>query len=182
MMWGGRRDGGLIVLRGCGAALFFTLIVGSGLASAEPSHELPPPPPPMREPGVHQIEKMREVRGRLLREGVKLTEHDARAVEKVLESFDLQQRAAKRSVHQARRELHLLLDRSVKDEGRYRSAIEQLRAAHEAMHRIKEERLDALMGVLPPQKTARLLVMLGKLHHERKRRPGHRPGKSRPQR
>lgn len=155
------------------------LLVSDG-ARAEFSNELPPPPPPLREPGIDQLEKMREMRGRLLREGVKLDEAGAKAVEKVLESFDLEQRAARKEVHQARTRLHQLLGQDVDDSGAYQHAIERLRAAHEAMHRIKERRFDALLGVLSPKKTARLLVMLGKLHHERRRHPrrrGPRPGR-----
>ena len=148
-------------------------------ARAEFSNELPPPPPPLREPALEQLEKMREMRGRLLREGVKLDEAGAKAVEKVLESFDVEQRQARKEVHQARTRLHQMLGQDVDDSVAYQEAIERLRAAHETMHRIKERRFDALLSVLSPKKTARLLVMLGKLHHERRRHPrrrGPRPG------
>ena len=152
-------------------AIVGVLLVAS-TAGAEMSNELPPPPRQLEEPSPERLERMREMRGRLLRDGVKLDEASARAVEKVLEAYDVEQRTARAEVHEARRSLHQRLEQDVDDEAGYQDAIERLRAAHEAMHRIKERRFDALLGVLSPKKTARLLVMLGKIHHERRRHRG----------
>ena len=166
-----------------GAALMVGILLGAVSVKAESkSSDLPPPPPAIGEPNPKKIEKMREARGRLLREAVQLTEVDAVAVEKVLVAFDLEQREAKHEVRLARRQLHEHLDQGEVDQEVYRRAIERLRAAHEMMHRVKERRFDALLGVLPPQKTARLLVMLGKLHHERKRHKRRHRGKHQPER
>ena len=131
------------------------------------------------EPTAERLEQMREMRGRLLRDGVQLDEADARAVEKVLEAYDLEQRRARADVREARALLRELVNQDGVDERAYSDAIERLRTSHELMHRIKERRFDALMGVLSPEKTARLLVMLGKIHHERRRHRKPGPAKRR---
>ena len=128
---------------------------------------------------LERLERLREMRGRLLREGVQLDEQAALAVEQVLETYDREQRSARADVRDARELLRELVTQDGADDAAYSEAIERLRESHEVMHRIKERRFDALMGVLSPKMTARLLVMLGKIHHERRRHRDRRPAKTR---
>lgn len=127
--------------------------------------------PQVRSPGpglVHN--KLIELRGRLLREMVGLTAARAKEVEAILVTFDEHHRTYSERLESARRTMHRLVSAKSNDAPALASAVENVRLAHDQLHRLRDRQFRAMQNALTPQEQALFFTSLGKLRREVKRR------------
>ena len=149
--------------------MVFLLVVGlSPLAHAR--SEGGSTQPPLHRNSEVMVQKLVELRGRLLREMVGLSEARAAQAERVLERFDPEHHRCSGRLDSARREVRRLLDEDSDDADAYAQAVEALRVAHDALHSLRDRQFRAMQEVLQPKEQALFFESLGRLRHEVKKR------------
>ncbi len=147
----------------------------TGVALAEPP---PPPPHGPHGPGgmgpgpggpggeqhrAQMQQKMKEMRGQLLRREAGLDEASAQKAEKVLDGFDTERQKGHHEVGEARRSLGELAQGDSKDEGAYKKALDALIAANRAQQDLRSRELDELRKVLSQRETAKVILSLERM-------------------
>jgi hypothetical protein len=128
-------------------------------------------------------QKVVELRGRLLREMVGLSEARADAVERVLQSFDDEHQTYSAMLDAAQRKMRSLLDENSDDAKAYAVAVEDVRVAHDYLHQLRDRQFRAMQKILEPKEQAIFFESLGKLRHEVRKRMRHaKHGKRHPRR
>ena len=145
------------------AAVTAVLIAGAALALAQPASAQPGPQGP---PNAQHQERMREIRGKVLRQEAKLDEAAAAKTEKVLSAFDEERKAAHRREGDARKALHGLVQADSKDEKAYKDALDALVAAHEGVVKLRVRELDELRKSLGQRDAARVVVALPSIQRQ----------------
>lgn len=113
-------------------------------------------------------------RAKLLRERVGLDDATSKKVETLFKEFGKKRQTARESVRKGRDGLNKLLRDKSNDQAAYRSAIDNLRKAHDSMHNLRNEEWAALATVLTPKQQAVLLRALGKMQKRMRKRGRHR--------
>jgi Spy/CpxP family protein refolding chaperone len=119
--------------------------------------------------------RIAKMRAKLLRKRMGLDEAKAKKVEALFKQFRKKRRTARKAVGSARKGLNELLRSKSGDQAAYRSAIEKLRQAHDAMHNLRNNEWQALSREMTPKQQAILLRALGKMQR-RMQRGGSRGG------
>ena len=115
-------------------------------------------------------QKVVELRGRLLREMVGLSERRANEVELVLQGFDDEHQTYSAMLDAAQRKMRLLLDENSDDSNAYSLAVEDVRVAHDYLHQLRDRQFRAMQNILAPKEQAMFFESLGKLRHEVRKR------------
>ena len=118
-------------------------------------------------------QKVIELRGRLLREMVGLSEPRADEVERVLQSFDDEHQTYSAMLDAAQRKMRSLLDDKSDDAKAYALAVEDVRVAHDYLHQLRDRQFRAMQKILEPKEQAMFFESLGKLRHEVRKRMRH---------
>ena len=128
------------------------------VATAEPSALGPP--------HAHYQERLREVRGKVLRQQAKFDEAAAVKTEKVLNQFDEDRKAAHGREADARKALSALVKADSRDEKVYKDALDALVVAHEAVVKLRVRELEELRKSLGQRDAARVVVALPAIQRE----------------
>lgn len=149
-------------------------------ASAAVAQPMPPGPPPHGGPGgpgggpggpggpgahggPEMAEKMRELRGQLLRKEAGLDEASAAKAQKVLDTFDQERQKNHRELGEARRALGELAKLDAKEEGAWKKALDALVAANRTMQDLRGRELDELRKVLSQREAAKVILALERM-------------------
>ncbi|QQR91275.1 MAG: periplasmic heavy metal sensor [Myxococcales bacterium] len=123
--------------------------------------------------------KMVEMRAKLLRDKVGLTEAKAKKAEAVFAKYDKQHQDNRGKIRDAHQRLAKLVASNSTSDAEYTKLIKELGAAHDAMHSIRKAQFAALATVLSPKEEAKLLLEMGRMKkrfHRGKGGPGWGPG------
>jgi Spy/CpxP family protein refolding chaperone len=110
----------------------------------------------------HHEQRLKQVRGKVLRNQVGLDERRAKKTEQILDRFAAERRKVFEQRRQARRKLNELVNANSKDEVAYRNALLKLGSAEQGLNRIHEQEKAALAKVLTAKERANLLVSVRK--------------------
>ena len=129
----------------------------------------PPAPPPGREGPLDRnhpqfFERMKQMRGQLLRKEAGLDEASTLRAEAVVTRFDQDRQKLHRGVGEATRALRELVGADSKDDKAYRDGLDVLVGAHRAMHDLRTRELDELRKVLTPKECAKVVIALERMH------------------
>jgi hypothetical protein len=108
-------------------------------------------------------QKMKEMRGQLLRHEAGLDETSAVKAEKVLDGFDTERQKGHRELGEAKRGLGDLAASDSKDEAAYKKALDALLAANRAQQDLRGRELDELRKVLSQRDTAKVILSLERM-------------------
>ncbi|GEM_PF-4208665 len=116
-----------------------------------------------------RMEKMKEMRGKMLRERIGLTEEKAKKVEAVLDGFHERHMAMREKHRTAMRALKDLVKADSNDQEAYKNALDEMKANHQERQALMEEQMEALKKVVDPKEQAKLF-----LAHERMTKKMHK--------
>ena len=111
-----------------------------------------------------------ELRGRLLREMVGLSNERAEEAENVLKSFDDEHQKYTAMLDASKRQVHALLEVDSNDSDAYTMAVESMRRAHQRLHELRDRQFRAMQELLAPKEQALFFQSLGRLRHEVRKR------------
>lgn len=114
-----------------------------------------------KDEACHQ-KKMKEMRGKMLREKVGLAEEKAKQVEGVLDQFHDRHMALRKAFKENMKALKDLVKADSGDQEAYKKAMEAIKSNHEAQRALMEEQMEAMKKILTPKEQAKLF-----LAHER---------------
>ena len=115
-------------------------------------------------------QKIVELRGRLLREMVGLSEARALQAEQVLQSFDDEHQTYSEMLDVAQRKMRSLLQDNSDDTQAYARVVEDVRVAHDYLHQLRDRQFRSMQNILAPKEQAMFFESLGKLRHEVRKR------------
>lgn len=133
------------------------LVTGATVALTQGAAAEPAPQGP---PGAQYQERLREVRGKVLRQEAKFDEAAAAKTEKVLHQFDDDRKAAHAREGEARKALNGLVKADSREEKAYKDALDALVVAHEAVVKLRVRELEELRKALGQRDAARVVVAL----------------------
>jgi Spy/CpxP family protein refolding chaperone len=108
-----------------------------------------------------QVEaKMKEIRNRMLREQVGLSDATARRVEAILEKHQKQRRALRQKVQGHRQAIRELLRNDSNDQPAYAREIKGMRDTQRQLQALRDQEIDELQQVLTPKEQAKLGVAM----------------------
>lgn len=107
-----------------------------------------------------KMERVKELRGKLLRDKVGLNEARAQKVEAILEAQRDQQKALRESVRTNMRALRTLIESDSNDQPAYQAAIDGLRAARAQMQALRDAQFTELSKVLSSREQATLMLAM----------------------
>lgn len=107
--------------------------------------------------------KLKEIRGRVMREHVGLSEDKAREVEAVFERFAPESRKIEKQVHDSKARLRKLIASDSNDQKAFAEALETQRRARMAMMTLRDREFQAIKKILQPKQQAKLLFALKKM-------------------
>ena len=140
--------------------LVLFLVPGLAFAQAKP------PPAGSDRPGRGELKaRMEAARAKLLREFVGLDEARATEVEQAMGRFDPERKKIKRELRKQKKAVRKLLKEDSNDEQAYEEALAGVRAAHQALHQLREAELDEVKRLLSAKERAKLL---GGMHRMRR--------------
>jgi len=142
------------------AVIFFGFLISvpsSGLARG-PADEGQGPSP-------ERMERHREMRGRLLREKVGLSDEKVVQVQAILDDFRSKQRALKGEMRVQKESIRALLEADSEDQAAYRDALDSIQSIGKQMSALKEGRFEGLGEVLTPKEQAQVM---GAIHRARR--------------
>jgi len=135
------------------------------------------------EPSPAKMEqRLKQVRARVLRERVGLSEKKALKVEAIFERFAPEAKRIEKRMRKANARLRYLFEIDSNDQKAYKMALDKQRRAHKAMVKLREREFKALQKVLKPKQQAKLLMALKELQKKvrremrRRKRAGKRGG------
>jgi Spy/CpxP family protein refolding chaperone len=108
-----------------------------------------------------QVEaKMKEIRNRMLREQVGLSEAKARQVEAILEKNQAERESLRQKVQAHRRAIGELLAKDSNDQPAYSREIKGMRDTQRQIQALRDKEIDELQKVLTPKEQAKLGVAM----------------------
>lgn len=128
--------------------------------------------PPMKE-------RMKEMRGKLLRKRLGLSDDKAKKVEQTFDQYSASRHAAHQQLREARSQLRDLLKADSNDQAAYQKTVDALHQAHNTLHSLRNKEFEALKADLTPKQQAQLLRALHRMQRhmrDRKRGPRGRKG------
>ena len=135
--------------------------------SGEKGHDRGQHPPPEQ---MHK--RMKEARGKMLRDHLGLNAEVVGKIEEILHTYDPQRHELHKKKHQAHRQLRELLDADSYDQAAYAEALTNLRTSHAGLSKLRGEEMDRLAEVLTPKQQAKLALafkrMKRKMHKFRR--------------
>ncbi len=145
-----------------GAALALSL---SGPAYAQPEDDDGAPPT------AEVQERVKKMRGKVLREKVGLSEEKAKKVEAIFDALEPERRKVREEVRTARKQLRELFKADSDDQAAYDAALAKLREATKKTVALRDKQFEALKKELTPKEHAKIVHRLDKL-----RKKVHRQG------
>ncbi len=136
------------------------------------------------EKGAQMREKMREFRGKVLREKLDLPEERAAKVEAVLDGFMEQRHKLKQEMRTQMKAVKELLKAESNDMDAYDAAVTNLMSVRSQLEALHAQQFEELREILNPKEQAKVLLALRKMHRKakgkfrgkgRKHRGGHGP-------
>jgi uncharacterized membrane protein len=155
------------------ATLLFLLVPVLAFAQAEP-----PPDVPKRAELKARVEA---ARAKLLREFVGLEEERAVQVEEAMRRFDPKRKELKQALREHKKAVRQLLKQDSNDEQAFEEALAGVRAAHKAVHELREAEYDEMARLLSAKERAKLFGGMNRMRRHlhsafRKHRRGKRGG------
>ncbi len=125
-----------------------------------------------------QVEaKMKQIRSRMLREQVGLSEAKVRQVEAILEKHQRERRTLRQQVQQERLALTELLSQDSDDQQAYARHIQAMRDAHRKLQSLRDGEITELQKVLTPKEQAQLGIAMAQMRRQMNQAIGrHRGG------
>lgn len=117
-------------------------------------------------PTPEMMEKMKEVRGELLREKAGLSEEKAQQVEAVLDANHEQRMELRDVMHSNMEALRQLLNDDSNDQEAFAAALLAVKETRKALQDLREEELEAATQFLTPKEQAKVIVSLKRMHHK----------------
>ncbi|MSP25345.1 MAG: periplasmic heavy metal sensor [Myxococcales bacterium] len=114
-------------------------------------------------PSAEALERIKKMRGKVLREKVGLSEEKAKKVEASLDAHEPERRRVREATRTARKQLRDLLEANSDDQPAYDAALGKLRAGMKKMMELRDKQLDLFKKDLTPKEQAKLGQILGKL-------------------
>jgi Spy/CpxP family protein refolding chaperone len=114
----------------------------------------------VNEPPKAMAERMRALRSRMLREKVGLDEATAARAEKVIDEFQVKQRALWLNLFKNGKALRELVNSDSKDQNAYTVGVNNLLDAHKRLQELRQEEFAVLQKILSPKQQAKLLLSL----------------------
>lgn len=136
-----------------------TLLLSAPIASAQAK--------PAKQDVHAKVEaRKKQLRSRVLRKDVGLSEQKAAAVEKVLDKHAGERSKLMRDTQAHRKTLRDLLAKDSNDQAAYQKALAGLRANQTKLATLRQKELDELGKLLTPKEQAKLLVSTKKLERQ----------------
>lgn len=110
--------------------------------------------------------KMRAMRGKLLRNRLKLSEYKAQQVEAIFSESQEDRREARKTMRKTRKALRQLLKSDSNDQDAYSELLETLQETHTRLRELREEQASSLKNVLQPKEQAQLFMALKKMRRK----------------
>ena len=120
------------------------------------------------EKGAKMREKMKQFRGKVLREKLGLPEDRAAKVEAVLDGFMEQRHKLKEEMHAEMKTVKELLKSESNDMDAYETAVTNLMAVRTKMEALHTQQFEELREILNPKEQAKVLLALRKMHRKAK--------------
>jgi len=137
------------------------MLVPLALSVVAPAFAAPPAPSASSE---RVDQKKREMRGRMLRDRVGLSDDKARRVEAVLEKYGPERKRVHSALRDAKEKLRSLVAGKSDDQAAYRAALDQLRSSRKALLDLMERAFGEVSKELTPKEQAKLFLALDELH------------------
>lgn len=137
-----------------GAALAFSLS-GAAYAQSEDDDGAPPT--------AEVQERVKKMRGKVLREKLGLSEEKAKKVEAIFDALEPERRKVREEVRAARKQLRELLKADSDDQPAYDAALAKLREATKKTVALRDKQFEALKKELTPKEQAKIVHQLAKL-------------------
>ena len=115
-------------------------------------------------------DKMREHRGRVLRERVGLDEKTAQATEKILDRFQLEREKLEAQQREEKKKLRAMLELDQNDQAAYTRGLRSLVDAQQKLGKLRQQELDELAKVLTPKQQAKLALAIDEAMKELRKR------------
>lgn len=120
-----------------------------------------------------------EVRSRLLREKLGLSEEKATAVEGLFNQGRLEHEKSMKSMRESQEKLQALLDADSGDQKAYQALLDEINATWNQLQGQREQEMRNLGAILTPKEQARLLLEMEKMHRRMKGPRGQGQGQGR---
>ena len=134
------------------------LVFGLAVALAAPSAWA------QKGPNRAKVEqRIEKIRGEVLRKRVGLDDAKAKQVEKLLDKYEPQRRAAQQQMQEKQRTLGALLKADSNDQQAYKSAIKGYRDAERKLRTVRDKEFDEIAKLITPKQQAKLVVALRKM-------------------
>lgn len=139
------------------------MLVTAALAFAAPAFGESPPPSASADRGGHFEQRVHEMRSRVLRERIGLTEDKARKVEAILDRYAPERRRVATRMREALKKLRALTASNSDDQAAYRGALGQVRASRKALQELMDRAFTEVAKELTPREQVRLFLALDDL-------------------
>lgn len=117
--------------------------------------------------------KMKQHRGRMLREKVGLSEAKAQKLERIMDGFHQKRRALHQQMRSNHKALRQLLKADSNDQQAYKKSVDGLIDARDRMQKLKRQQIRAMRKHLTPKQQAKAMMALHrmkrKMHHKMRR-------------
>jgi Spy/CpxP family protein refolding chaperone len=142
------------------------LFMAVSLFACAPAAAAPPNTPPSGNPHEHRLQQMRS---RVLRDKVGLSDDKAAKVEVILEKYAPERRRVAQKLREGRQKLKALMTLSSEDQAAYRAALDQIRVNRKALQDLMERAFNEISKELTPKEQARLFLALDDLRGKARR-------------
>lgn len=110
--------------------------------------------------------RIKQIRARVLRQEVGLTEEKARKVEAIMDRFQAERRPLREKIRAHRQAIARLLQADSNDQAAYSREIAGLRDAHRKLQASREHELDELQRILSPKEQAKTAAAVQKMRRK----------------